>query len=314
MGSAVPDRVLTNADLERLVDTTDEWIRSRTGIERRHIAEDGTTTLSLAIEAAKGALDDANLTPEDLDLILVCTLTPDIGFPATACLLQDAIGARNAAAMDMSAACSGFIYGVHIADSLIRTGAHRHVLIVCAETLSRIVNWKDRDTCVLFGDAAGAAVLGSTGQNGHGILGTFIRSDGSDPKTLWREGGGTRAVSDPAQEFIQMSGKDVFRRAVKAMGDAAELILEQAGLTGDDLDLLVPHQANTRIIEATARRINLPMEKVYTNIQEYGNTSAATIPLCLDEARRDGRIKTGDLLLLVAFGAGFTWGSALMRV
>ena len=312
MGAAVPDKVLTNFDLEQLVDTTDDWIRSRTGIERRHIAEDGTSTLTLATEAATNALADAGVEALDLAMILVGTLTPEIGFPATSCLLQEAIGAKNAAGLDISAACSGFIYGLHIADSLIRTGAHKHILVVGAETLSRIVNWKDRNTCVLFGDAAGAAVVGPSDDD-TGILATFVRSDGADPETLWREGGGTRPVSEPARAFIQMSGQDVFKRAVKAMGDAAEKILDIAGFTGDDVDLLVPHQANTRIIEATAKRVSLPLEKVFVNIQEYGNTSAATIPLCLVEAKREGRIAPGQLVMLVAFGAGFTWGSALMR-
>ena len=287
-GSAVPSRVLTNADLEKLVDTSEEWIRTRTGIERRHIAENGTTTLTLAIEAAGNALDDAGMTPEDLGMIIVGTLTPEIGFPATACLLQDAIGAKNAAAFDFNAACSGFIYGLQLADALIRSGAQRNILLIGAETLSRIVNWKDRNTCVLFGDAAGAAVLTPSGDPAaeRGIIGTFIRSDGCQPEMLCRVGGGTRPVTCTEENYIQMSGRDVFKRAVNAMGDAAELILEQHGFTGDDIDLLIPHQANIRIIEATAKRIGLPMEKVYVNIQEYGNTSAATIPVCLAEAKR----------------------------
>jgi len=313
VGSAAPSKVLTNFDLEKIVNTSDEWIRTRSGIERRHIAEDGTTTLTLAVDAARRALDDAGLAPTDIDMILLATLTPEIGFPATACLAQDALGARNAAAMDINAACSGFIYGLHVADALIKGGACRHILVIGAETLSRIVNWQDRNTCVLFGDAAGAAVLGPSSDPDVGIIATHVRSDGRQPETLWRVGGGTRPVTDPAQQYIQMSGKDVFKRAVTAMGDAAEHILSQTGYTGADVDLLIPHQANTRIIEATAKRINIPMEKVFLNIQEYGNTSAATIPLCLAEAKQTGRLQPRQLVVLVAFGAGFTWGSALMR-
>lgn len=315
-GSAVPAKVLTNADLEKLVDTSDEWIRSRTGIERRHVAENGTTTLTLAIEAARNALDDAGLTPADLDMILLGTLTPDVGFPATACLLQSAIGATNAAAFDFNAACSGFIYGLQLADALIRCQTHRNILLIGSETLSHIVNWKDRNTCVLFGDAAGAAIVSRSpdASSERGLIGTFTRSDGDDPEMLCRIGGGTRPVTSPEQNYIQMSGRDVFKRAVTAMGDAAERILHEHGFTGDDVDLLIPHQANIRIIEATAKRIGIPMEKVYVNIQEYGNTSAATIPVCLAEAKREGKLKPGDLVVMVAFGAGMTWGSALMRV
>jgi len=315
-GSAIPRKVLTNADLEKLVDTSDEWIRTRTGIERRHIAEDGTTTLTLAIEAARNALNDAGMTPEELDMIILGTLTPEIGFPSTACLLQDAIGAKNAASFDFNAACSGFIYGLQLADALIKNGTHRNILLIGAETLSRIVNWKDRNTCVLFGDAAGAAVLSRNPgpDSDRGIIDTFTRSDGYQPEVLCRIAGGTRLVASPEENYIQMAGRGVFKRAVTAMGDAAELILERQGYTSDDVDLLIPHQANVRIIEATAKRIGLPMEKVYVNIQEYGNTSSATIPVCLAEAKRDGSLKPGQLVVMVAFGAGMTWGSALMRV
>lgn len=316
LGAAVPEKVLTNADLEKIVDTSDEWIRTRTGIERRHIAENGTTSLTLSIEAARKALDDAGMGPDDLDLIIVGTLTPEIGFPATACLLQDALGAKRAASFDFNAACSGFIYGLHLADALIKGGTQRNILLIGAETLSRITNWKDRNTCVLFGDAAGAAVIGpgTDARPDAGIIATYICSNGAQPEMLCRIGGGARPVADPAQQYIQMSGRDVFKRAVTTMGDAAELILKRTGYTGEDLDMLVPHQANIRIIEATAKRINIPMEKVYVNIQEYGNTSAASIPLCLAEAKQSGRLTSGQLVMLVAFGAGFTWGSALMRM
>ncbi len=312
LGMAVPPKVLTNFDLENMVDTTDEWIRTRTGIERRHIADENTSTLDLSKEAAVRAMEDAGVGPDDVDLVLLGSLTPEINFPATACLLQDALGMKNSAAMDFSAACSGFIYGLHIADALIRTGKHARALVIGAETMSKITNWEDRNTCVLFGDGAGAAIV-ETADDDSGVLSTFIRSDGANPETLMRVAGGTRPVVKPEDNFVVMSGRDVFKRAVTAMGDAAEDALRKEGYTSADLDLLVPHQANIRIIEATARRIKLPMEKVFVNIQEYGNTSAATIPICLTEAKESGRMKRGDLVLLVAFGAGFTWGSALIR-
>jgi len=310
---AVPEKVLTNSDLEKTVDTTDEWIRTRTGIERRHIADEGTSTLDLAKEAAVRAMDDAGVGPDDIDLVMLGTLTPEMNFPATACLLQDALGIPHAAAMDYNAACSGFIYGLHIADALIAMGKHTRALIIGAETMSKITNWEDRNTCVLFGDGAGAAVVEAGDDDSRGVLSTFIQSDGSNPEMLMRVAGGTRKVERPEDRFVVMSGRDVFKRAVTAMGDAAENALRKEGLTSDDLDILFPHQANIRIIEATARRIKLPMEKVFVNIQNYGNTSAATIPISLTEAKESGRVKHGDLILLVAFGAGFTWGSALIR-
>ena len=312
-GMAVPQKVVTNFDLEKTVETTNEWIRSRTGIERRHIAEEGETTLTLASDAARAAIADAGLTPTDIGLILLGTLTPEIGFPATACLVQEEIGAVNAAAFDFNAACSGFLYGLQIADSLVRGGAHQYVLVIGAETLSKITNWEDRNTCVLFGDAAGAAVIGPSDDPDRGILSTMIHSDGSQANLLRRIGGGTRPISNPGEAFIEMQGRDVFKRAVTAMGDAAEAILAEAGYTGADVDILVPHQANTRIIEATAKRINLSMDRVFVNIQEYGNTSAATIPVCLAEMRKSGMLDPGKLIVMVAFGAGFTWGAALMR-
>jgi len=312
-GMAVPKKVVTNFDLEKVVDTSDEWIRSRTGIERRHIAEEGETTLSLASDAARAAIADAGLTAADIGLVILGTLTPEIGFPATACLVQEEIGAVNAAAFDFNAACSGFIYGLQLADSLIRGGVHQYVLVIGAETLSKITNWEDRNTCVLFGDAAGAAIVGPSDDPERSIISTMIRSDGSQANLLCRMGGGTRPVTEPAKNFIEMQGRDVFKRAVTAMGDAAEAILAEAGYTGADVDTLVPHQANTRIIEATAKRINLSMDRVFVNIQEYGNTSAATIPVCLAEMKQSGMLDPGKLIVMVAFGAGFTWGAALMR-
>ena len=316
LGAAAPNKVLSNHDIEKLVDTSDEWIRTRTGIERRHVADDDSNTLTLATEAGRKALLDAGVEPEEVDMIILGTLTPYIGFPATACLVQNALGARNAAAVDINAACSGFVYGLHLAQGLIRSGANRNVLLIGAETMSRIVNWKDRNTCVLFGDAAGAALLapGSGREDSAGVLGTYIRSDGVQPEMLCRIAGGTRPVATEEENYLQMSGKDVFKRAVTAMGDAAELILRQTGFSGEDVTLLIPHQANMRIIEATARRVNIPMEKVVVNIQEYGNTSAATIPVAMAEAKASGRMRSGDLVLMVAFGAGMTWGAALARM
>ncbi|HQI75524.1 MAG TPA: beta-ketoacyl-ACP synthase III [Candidatus Latescibacteria bacterium] len=316
LGAAAPTKVLSNHDIEKLVDTSDEWIRTRTGIERRHVADDDTNTLTLATEAGRKALFDAGVEPEEVDMIILGTLTPYIGFPATACLVQNALGARNAAAVDINAACSGFLYGLHLAQSLICSGANRNVLLIGAETMSRIVNWKDRNTCVLFGDAAGAALLAPSAGNkdGAGVLGTYIRSDGVQPEMLCRIGGGTKPVAKEEENYLQMSGKDVFKRAVTAMGDAAEQILRQTGFSGEDITLLIPHQANMRIIEATARRVNIPMDKVVVNIQEYGNTSAATIPVAMAEAKASGRMRSGDIVLMVAFGAGMTWGAALARM
>ena len=316
LGAAAPTKVLSNHDIEKLVDTSDEWIRTRTGIERRHVADDDTNTLTLATEAGRKALFDAGVEPEEVDMIILGTLTPYIGFPATACLVQNALGARNAAALDINAACSGFLYGLHLAQGLISSGANRNVLLIGAETMSRIVNWKDRNTCVLFGDAAGAALLAPCAGNEEsaGVLGTYIRSDGVQPEMLCRIGGGTKPVAKEEENYLQMSGKDVFKRAVTAMGDAAEQILRQTGFSGEDITLLIPHQANMRIIEATAKRVNIPMDKVVVNIQEYGNTSAATIPVAMAEAKASGRMRSGDIVLMVAFGAGMTWGAALARM
>ena len=317
-GSSVPEKVLTNFDLEKMVDTSDEWIRTRSGIERRHIARDGETTGTLGAEAAQRALDDAGIGPEEVDLILVATITPEMVFPSTACVVQEAIGAVNAGAMDVNA-CSGFIYALSVADLMVASGKCRHVLVIASETLSRITDWTDRNTCVLFGDGAGAAVVSPSPDETRGILSTYLKSDGSKGEILYLPGGGSRNPTshetvDQGMHFIKMSGRETFKVAVQAMGDAAVRILKAAGLSGEDVDLMIPHQANMRIIQATAKRIDLPMEKVYVNLNEYGNTSAATIPIALDEARKNGRLKSGDLALFVAFGGGLTWASALVRV
>ncbi len=318
-GHAVPERVLTNADLEKMVDTSDEWITTRTGIKTRFVAEPGQPLSDFAIEAARKALDDAKMKAEDLDLIIVGTVTGDMKFPASATIVQASLGAKNAASFDIQAACSGFIYAMEIADSLIRGGRARNVLVIGAEILTSMVNWKDRSTCVLFGDGAGAAVVVPSMNNGSGVLSTYTGSDGDLAHLLYSRGGGTLAPgwdrTLPTEEFtIHMAGNEVFKHAVKTMGDAAIIGLERAGLTPDDLDLMIPHQANIRIIDATAKRLKLPPEKVYINVDRYGNTSSASIPIALDEVLREGRAKKGDVLLFVAFGGGFTWGSAVVRL
>lgn len=315
-GRAVPKRVLTNFDLEKMVDTTDEWIKERTGIERRYIADEKDTTSALCAAAGRAALQAAQLPAEKIDAIIVGTVTGDVTFPATACYVQEMLGATNAAAFDVAAACTGFIYGLSLADSLIASGKAEHVLVIGGEILTRITDWTDRATCVLFGDAAGAVVLGPS-DGKRGVIDTFIKSDGRLTHLLCMPGGGTKVPPDVAlaekMMFLRMEGREVFKYAVTAMGDAAEHILAKNNLTGDDVDLLIPHQANMRIINATAKRVGLPLEKVYINVQNYGNTSSASIPLAMDEALENGRLKPGDRCMLVAFGGGFTWGSALVR-
>lgn len=315
-GRAVPERVLTNADLEKMVDTSDEWIRSRTGIERRYIASKDDLTSKLCAAAAQKALAKAQITAEQLDAIIIGTVTGDAYFPSTACYVQEILGATNAAAFDLSAACSGFIYSLTMADNMIAAGKARYVLVVGGEILSRITDWTDRATCVLFGDGAGAVVLGPA-QDEHGVIDTFIKSDGRLTNLLCMIGGGTKVPFDIALSeklfHLDMQGPEVFKHAVTAMGDAASSILERNNMSGNDVTLLIPHQANLRIITATAKRVNMPMEKVYVNVQNYGNTSSASIPIAIDEAFEKGRLRPQDLCLMVAFGGGFTWGSALIR-
>lgn len=316
-GSFTPSKVLTNLDLEKIVETTDDWIVTRTGIKERRICEDGTVTSDLALEASKRAMEEAGVKPEEIEMILVGTVTPDFPLPSCATILQDKLGAKNAAAMDILAACSGFIYGLSIAKAFIEMKQYKTILVIGVETLSKITDWTDRNTCVLFGDAAGAAVVQASPEN-KGILQTFLSADGSLANLLHIPIGGgktplTKENFDLKKQYIQMEGSEVFKSAVRAMGDAAERVVKSAGLKYSDITLLIPHQANIRIIEATARRIKLPLEKVYVNIDKYGNTSAASVPLALDEARRKGLIKNGDYTVLVAFGAGFTWGSVLVK-
>jgi 3-oxoacyl-[acyl-carrier-protein] synthase III len=317
-GSYAPPRVLTNADLEKLVDTSDEWILTRTGIAERHVASEEDATSDLALHASQAALEAAGLDPADLDMILVATITPDMFFPSTACALQDRLGARRAGAMDLSAACSGFIYGLAVADGLLRAGTARTVLLLGAETLTKVVNWQDRNTCVLFGDGAGAVVLRAD-EGERGILSTHLYADGSRGSLLILPGGGSRhpmsqAMMDAGLSKIQMnSGNEVFKLAVRAMEDAALTALKQHGLDVGDIDHLITHQANLRIISALGQRLGVPDHKVVVNIQKYGNTSAASIPIALDQAVRAGRVKAGDIVLLCAFGGGLTWASSLIR-
>lgn len=316
-GSAVPERVLTNSDLERMVETCDDWITTRTGIKERRIAAEGEFTSTFATAAARRALEMAAIDPADLDLIICATVTPDFPFPSTACIVQNNLGARRAAAFDITAACSGFLYGLSIADKFIRAGAAANVLVIGGEVLSRIVDWTDRNTCCLFGDGAGAVVV--TGSEGaSGILSTHIYSDGGYWDLLHQPGpGGRTPVSqhllDSGLVFIKMQGNEVFKLAVRAMEDAAQAALSENGYTVADLDYLIPHQANRRIIDAIGKRLGLSGDKVFVNVDRYGNTSAASIPIALDEANRAGIFKNDALVLLDAFGGGLTWASVLMR-
>lgn len=317
MGSFLPARVITNEDLEKMVDTSDGWIKTRTGISERHMAGDGETTSDLAFHAAEKALEDAGISPEELDLIIVGSASPDMIFPATACMLAEKLGLRSTPAFDLQAACSGFIYGVAVGAQFISTGLYDKVLVVGAETLSRITNWKDRNTCVLFGDGAGAAVLGPV-EPGEGILSFFLGADGSGADLLKVPAGGAKipASLETLQEglhFIHMSGNEVFKFAVRVMGEAAVKSLEKAGLSTEDVDLVIPHQANFRIVDAAMRRLGLPLNKAYLNLHKYGNMSSASIPVALDEAYREGLLKKDGIIVMVGFGAGLTWGSVTMK-
>jgi 3-oxoacyl-[acyl-carrier-protein] synthase-3 len=316
-GSYTPEKILTNADLSRMVDTSDEWITTRTGIKERRIAAKDENTSDMAAKAALNALEQAKVKPEDVDLILVATATPDMLFPATACFVQKKIGATKAACLDISAACAGFLFGIEIAQQFITSHTYDTVLVIGAEKLTSITNWTDRNTCVLFGDGAGAAVLRHRGST-HGVISTHIGSDGQFTDILFMPGGGsrrpiTRDNVDLNLATIHMLGKEVYKQAVTVMVSAAKKALEQAGLSIDDIACVIPHQANLRIIEAIADRLRIPLEKFYVNLDKYGNTSAAAVAIALDEANRTGRIKHGDYVLMVVFGGGLTWASTVIE-
>ncbi len=317
LGYYVPEKILTNADIEKLVDTNNEWIVERTGIEERRIAAPDEPTSQLAYNAAVKALEDANTKPEELDMIIVATISADCNTPSTACILQEKLGAKKAAAFDLSAACSGFVYGAAIASQFIETGVYKKVLVVGAETLSKFVNWQDRNTCIIFADGAGAAVFGAV-EDGYGVLSFDLGADGGGAETIMIPGGGSRHPADEESvekhmHCLVMNGKETFRFAVKAMGSTVLKSLERAGLSKEDIDWLVPHQANIRIIQSAAKRLHLPMEKVFVNIEKYGNASAASIPMALTEAYHAGKFKKGDIIALSGFGAGLTWASCIMK-
>ena len=318
-GRYVPEKVLTNTDLEKIVETSDEWIIKRTGIRERRIAAEDQSTSDLALEAARMALDRAGIAAEDLDAIILATLTPDTYCPAGACYVQNLLGATNACAFDLSAACTGFVYGITVGASLVRTGVHKNVLVLGAETLSRFIDYTDRNTCILFGDGAGAAVLSRAEEGGDSrLLDHYLRSDGGGTALIIMPGGGARRPSshdtvDGKLHFLSMQGNDVFKFATKSMQTLIETAIERNGLSADDLDLVVPHQVNSRIIDTVLRKVDIPEEKIYLNLQRYGNTSAASVPMALHEAVEEGRIQEGSLVLLVAFGAGLTWGYNLVR-
>jgi 3-oxoacyl-[acyl-carrier-protein] synthase-3 len=318
LGVHVPERVLTNYDLERMVDTSDAWIIERTGIRERRLAAPGECTSDLAVKAARKALDAAGLPAAAVELIIVATATPDMLFPATACLVQDRLGARQAAAFDLEAGCSGFIYGLAVGAQFIRAGAYKNVLVIGADTLSKITNWKDRATCVLFGDGAGAAVLQPV-EPPRGILSVYLRADGSGADLLKLPAGGSRLPASAETvrgdlHYLAMNGREIFKFAVRAMGEAAVEALRRAGIRQEEVDCFIPHQANIRIIDALAKRLSLPPDKVVVNVDRYGNTSAASIPLALYEAVSAGKVKPGEsLVLAVAFGAGLTWGALVLR-
>jgi 3-oxoacyl-[acyl-carrier-protein] synthase-3 len=316
-GLAVPERVLTNADLERMVNTSDEWITTRTGIRERRVISAGESTSTLATEAGRRALAQAGLAPNAIDLIILATCTPDRPFPATACTVQANLGMPGIAAFDLAAACSGFVYGLNVATSMIRSGAAHNILFIAADIFTHYINWNDRNTCVLFGDGAGAVILQPSDEP-YGQLTCVLGASGKDEDLMAVDAGGTRLPATPelleqGRQYVYMNGREIFKLAVRGMGDSSLQALGAAGLTTDDIALVVPHQANLRIIEATAKRLDVPMERVFVNLDRYGNTSAATIPIALVEAAQQGRIKDGDNILLTAFGGGLTWASAVIR-
>ncbi len=317
-GSYVPERVLTNADLSEMVDTTDEWITTRTGIKERRIAAKDEHTSDMAARAALAAMEQANVKAEDIDLILLATASPDMMFPATACFVQTKIGAINAACLDVSAACAGFLFAIEIGQQFITSHTYDTVLVIGAEKLSSITNWTDRNTCVLFGDGAGAAILRHRSESTHGVISTHIGSNGQYTDILYMPGGGCRTpiTAENAHQQLQtihMSGKDVYKQAVISMFAASQKVLEKAGLKMEDISCVIPHQANARIIEAIADRLKIPLDRFFINLDRYGNTSAAAVAIALDEANRSGRLKQGDYILMVVFGGGLTWASSVIE-
>ncbi|MCZ6696667.1 MAG: ketoacyl-ACP synthase III [Acidobacteria bacterium] len=316
-GSALPEKILTNADIERMVDTSDEWITSRTGIRERRVASADEYMSTFATRAAEEALRSAGMKGSDLDVLICATVTPDMPLPATACFVQKNLGARRAAAFDISAGCSGFIYGLAVADGLLATGGRQNVLLIGAELLSKFVDWKDRSTCVLFGDGAGAVIM-SSGEEPHGVLSVAMHSDGRMADFIYVPGGGTREPTSERtvaerRHYIRMRGNETFKMAVRSMEETSREVLRDAGLEANDVNLFIPHQANRRIIDAVGSRLGFREDQVFVNIERVGNTSAASIPVALDEAVRAGRVQEGDILLFAAFGTGLTWGAAVCK-
>ena len=317
-GTCTPSRIVTNDEISTLVDTTEEWIQSRTGIRERRFAEDNETSSTMGAKAAQAAMDAAGVSATDIDLIIVATLSPDMFFPSTASLIQNRLGLRTITSFDLSAACSGFIYGLEVASCMMKSGAFLHALVIGSDKLSAILDWEDRGTCVLFGDGAGAVVLSKTDTEGSGVIDSYTGNDGSKPELLYMPGGGSAIPAsidsvNQRQHFIKMNGREIFKIAVRWMEQSAKIMLERHGLKPEDINLIIPHQANLRIIDALARTTKIPKEKFFVNVDRYGNTSAASIPIALHEARQKGCIQPGDYVLLVAFGAGLTWGSTLIK-
>ena len=316
LGSYAPEKRLTNDELSQRVDTNDEWIASRTGIRERRIASNDQTTSDLALLASRSAIEDAGISPEEIDLVIVATITPDMAFPSTACRLQHKLGLANVCCFDLEAACSGFVYALDVADGLLKSGRYHKALVVGAEKLSSIIDWEDRSTCVLFGDGAGAAVLSNDGE-GPKLRGCLCGADGSNPSLLCQPAGGAEMPAslqtvNQREHFLKMNGREIFKNAVRVMEFAGRTLLEKHDLTPDDVDHVIPHQANARIVESLSQRFEIPLDKFYCNLQRFGNTSAASIPLAMDEATRSGTFKPGQIGLMVAFGAGLTWASALI--
>lgn len=316
-GSFLPEKILTNHDLEKIVDTSDEWISTRTGIKERRIVDTDKASSDMAIEASKKALKDANLTPEDVELVIVATMTSDMITPSTACIVQDKLGCKNAAAFDISAACSGFLYGLSVAYGLIKSGVYKNILLVATESMSRILDWEDRGTCILFGDGAGATVISEVPE-GKGLLEIDLGADGSGADLLLIPSGGSRCPStnetiENRKQYLKMEGSEVFKFAVRKIDETCKNIMKQSGLEPEDIDLFIPHQANTRIIDSAVKKLKIPKEKTFINLNKYGNMSAASIPVALDEALKEGKIKDGNNIMLVGFGGGLTWGSAILK-